>query len=190
VKLLLDAGISLVQLREKRGSGAARFESAREATLLAKRAAARLVVNDRADVTLLAGADGVHLGEEDLPPLEVRSLLGPGVLVGVSTHSAARAREAMQEDAASYVAIGPVFATRSKETSHAPLGLRAIEGAALGKRKPLVVIGGITPDLVGACLSAGADCVAMISGLLDGDARENVERAAESALSAGFAGVV
>jgi len=137
-------------------------------------------VNDRPDVALLANADGVHLGEDDLPAGAARRVLPGSALVGVSTHSAAAALAAMDDAAVSYVALGPIFATRSKETAHAPLGLSAVEAAARGKSKPLVVIGGILPKDVGACLAAGADSVAMIAGLLDGDVAANVAEALAS----------
>ena len=89
---------------------------------------------------------------------------------------------------ASYVALGPIFATGSKSTPHAPLGLAAIEQAARNKSRPLVVIGGLTPRHVGDCLAAGADSVAMIAGLLDGDPESNVRDALDSARLAGFGG--
>jgi len=92
----------------------------------------------------------------------------------------------MEDPAVSYVALGPIFPTLSKETPAAALGLGAIESSARGKSKPLVVIGGIGPGSVGECLSAGADSVAMIAGLLDGDIAENVRRALESAATAGW----
>src|SRR5262249_21352388 len=118
---------------------------------------------------------------DDLP-----SWLVTGLATGVSTHAVADARRAMESDVA-YVALGPIFATVSKSTPHAALGLGAIEAAARDRAKPLVVIGGITPDRVGDCLAAGADAVAMIAGLLDGDPAANVARSLESAARAGLA---
>jgi thiamine-phosphate pyrophosphorylase len=185
--LLLEAGLRLVQLRDKRPAARDRLETARAVAALARARSALVVVNDRPDVALLSGADGVHLGEDDLPAQTVRALLGPAALVGVSTHAVDAARASMERPEPSYVALGPIFATSSKETPHAPLGLRAVARAARRKTKPLVVIGGILPSQVGECLAAGADSVAMIAGLLEGDPRKNVEIALASAARAGFA---
>jgi thiamine-phosphate pyrophosphorylase len=180
-RLLADAGVRLVQVRDKCVSSRERLSNARAAVLILRERGALAVVNDRPDVALLAEADGVHLGEEDLPAEAARRVLPPAALVGVSTHSVGAAIAAMGDASVSYVALGPVFATLSKETPHAPLGLAAVERAARAKTKPLVVIGGIAPADVGACLAAGADSVAMIAGLLDGDVRANVEAALASA---------
>ncbi len=185
--LLLEAGVRLVQLRDKGSPGRERLAAAHEVRRLTRTAGALLIVNDRCDVALLSGADGVHLGEDDLPARAARGILTAGALVGVSTHAAATARAAMEDPDSSYVALGPLFSTTSKETPHAALGLAAVAAAARGKTKPLVVIGGIRPAQVGACLSAGADCVAMIAGLLDGDPARNVAEALASAARAGFA---
>jgi thiamine-phosphate pyrophosphorylase len=179
-RLLARAGVSLVQVRDKCVSSRERLANARQAVRALEELGAVAIVNDRPDVALLSGARGVHLGEDDLPAAAARALLGGGALIGVSTHSPEAAALAMDDAAVSYVALGPIFATGSKETPHAPLGLRAIEAAARAKKKPLVVIGGIAPEDVGACLAAGADSVAMIAGLLDGDVRRNVEEALAS----------
>jgi len=179
-RLLADAGVRLVQIRDKCVASRERLANARAAVAELAARGARSIVNDRPDVALLADADGVHLGEDDLPAGAARRVLPESALVGVSTHSVAAAIAAMDDGAVSYVALGPIFATRSKETAHAPLGLSAVEEAARGKSKPLVVIGGILPKDVGACLAAGADSVAMIAGLLDGDVTANVAEALAS----------
>jgi len=179
-RLLADAGVRLVQVRDKCVSARERLANARAAVRALEERGALAIVNDRPDIALLAGAAGVHLGEDDLPPDAARVVLGGSVLVGFSTHSVAAAAAAMDDPAVSYVALGPIFATRSKETPHAPLGLAALEAAARAKRKPLVAIGGIAPSDVGACLAAGADSVAMIAGLLDGDVAANVAEALAS----------
>lgn len=186
VRALVDAGVRLVQVREKDGGDRERLLVAETCVGLAHEAGARLVVNDRTDLALLASADGVHLGEDDLPAELARRLVGSAFLVGVSTHSVAACREALASEWSDYVALGPIFPTRSKASLHEPLGLSAIREAGRDRRKPLVVIGGIEAIRVGDCLSAGADCVAMISGLLDGDVSANAERALESARRAGF----
>ncbi|HKC23578.1 MAG TPA: thiamine phosphate synthase, partial [Thermoanaerobaculia bacterium] len=180
-RLLADAGVRLVQVRDKCASSRERLSNARAAVRVLRASGALAVVNDRPDVALLSEADGVHLGEHDLPPGAARRVLPEAALVGASTHSVEEALAAMGDPSVSYVALGPIFATLSKETPHAPLGLAAVERAARAKTKPLVVIGGIGAADVGACLAAGADSVAMIAGLLDGDVRANVEAALASA---------
>lgn len=185
--LLLESGVRLVQVRDKGPSAGACLAAAREVVARGRLFGAIVIVNDRPDVALLSGSDGVHLGEDDLPAEDARALLGAAAIVGVSTHAVESARAAMERPEASYVALGPVFETGSKESPHRPLGLAAVESAARGKTRPLVVIGGIVPERVGDCLAAGADAVAMISGLLDGDVARNVEAALASAARAGFA---
>lgn len=186
-RLLLEAGVKLVQLRDKSPSAGARLAAARLCLELPRKEDVRLLVNDRCDVARLAEAHGVHLGEEDLSAAFARSFLGADAVIGVSSHSVEAAFDAMEDAAPSYVALGPIFESRTKPSVRFPLGLGTIREVARRKKKPLVVIGGITPDRVGDCLSAGADSVAMIAGLLDGDVRANVERARASAAQAGFA---
>lgn len=186
--LLLDAGVTLIQVRDKTPSSGARLRAARSCLELANSRRARVVINDRCDVALLAEAHGVHLGEEDLPAVDARSFLGEAALVGTSTHAVTTAVAAMRDPVVSYVALGPIFETKTKASPFAPLGLDAVREVARRKTKPLVVIGGITSDRVGDCLSAGADSIAMVAGLLDGDVRSNVERSRESAAGAGFTG--
>ena len=186
VRLLLSAGVRLLQLRDKSADVRRRLAAAFEAVTLVRAAGGMVIVNDRSDVALLAHADGVHLGEDDLRASEARRVMGGAALIGVSTHSVESARKAMEGIESSYVALGPILATGSKSTSFAPLGIAAIEKAALHKTKPLVVIGGLTPRLVGDCLAAGADSVAMIAGLLDGDPASNVLEALEAARRAGY----
>lgn len=185
-RLLVSAGVLLIQVRDKTKAAGTRFSAMSDAVFFVKESGGRAIVNDRCDLALLAGADGVHLGEEDLPPEAALRVLSSGAVVGWSTHSAESALSAMEKPGVTYVALGPIFETKSKESSVSPLGLRAIEEAAKRKLKPLVVIGGITPERVGECLAAGADSVAMIAGLLDGDPARNVAISMERFTRAGF----
>ena len=139
-----------------------------EIVRLAARAGAAVVVNDRVDVARMAGADGVHLGQHDLPVAAARQQLGPDAIVGLSTHTAAE-RDGAWAQPLTYVAVGPVFATSSKETGHAPVGLDVVRAAA-GRRppRPVVAIGGITLERAPAVLAAGAAAVAVIGDLLAG----------------------
>jgi thiamine-phosphate pyrophosphorylase len=128
----------------------------------------RYVINDRSDVARMLGADGVHLGQEDLPPAGVRAIVGPDVWIGFSTHSEAQLRAGDREPA-DYLALGPIFATGSKENPDPVVGLAELARLRPLTAKPLVAIGGITRDNVRQVLEAGADAVAVISDLLSGD---------------------
>ncbi len=125
VARLCEGGARLVQLREKRLAPRDFYREAEAALKVARSFGARLVVNDRADIALALGADGVHLGQDDLPPEAARSLLGPDALIGFSTHSVEQAAEAARL-AVDYVAIGPVFATSSKENPDPVVGLEGV----------------------------------------------------------------
>lgn len=160
----LRGGARLLQLRVKEGSGAAFLALAAACVSLAKPWGARVVVNDRADIARMAGAAGVHVGQEDLPPEAVRGLLGPAAIVGLSTHDGPQLERALVAPV-TYVAVGPVFGTTTKETGYAARGLELVRRAA-GRGKPVVAIGGITIDTARGVLEAGATSVAVISDLL------------------------
>ncbi len=130
----------------------------------AARYGATVIVNDRPDLARLAGADGVHVGQQDLPVATVRRQLGETGLIGLSTHTPGEIAEA-QSRAFDYVAVGPVYGTTTKSTGYAATGLTAVRGAAAGGR-PVVAIGGITLERAPAVLGAGASAVAIISDLL------------------------
>jgi thiamine-phosphate pyrophosphorylase len=162
----LDGGARLLQLRAKAMPSGALLELARDLVGMAARSGARVVVNDRADVALMAGAAGVHVGQEDLPPLAVRRLVGEAALVGWSTHTPDQL-EAAADLPIDYVAIGPVFPTATKDTGYEAVGLALVRRAAAAARgRPVVAIGGITLDTAAAVIEAGAASVAVISDLL------------------------
>jgi thiamine-phosphate pyrophosphorylase len=150
--------------------------------------AAQLIVNDRADVARLAGAAGVHVGQEDLAPEAARRVVGPGRIVGFSTHTTAQLDAAVREPV-DYVAIGPVFGTASKSTGYDAIGLAMVEQAvarAHARGLQVVAIGGITLDRAADVVAAGADAVAVISDLLvTGDPRARVQAYLERLASAG-----
>jgi thiamine-phosphate pyrophosphorylase len=166
VARLCEGGARLVQLREKHLPPREFYREASEAVRVARSFGARVIVNDRADVALAAGADGVHLGQDDMPPEAARALLGGRALVGFSTHNVGQASEASSMPV-SYVALGPVFDTSSKEKPDPVVGLEGVRRVreAVG-RFPLVAIGGITAESAPAVLAAGADSVAVIGALL------------------------
>ena len=160
----LAGGATLLQLRDKSPSSAARLALADAAVARAHAAGARLIVNDRADIARLSGADGVHVGQDDLPVTDVRAVVGPDAVVGLSTHDAAQI-EAAETTSASYIAVGPVYETRTKQTGYGARGLELIALAAATGR-PVVGIGGITLERAPEVIAAGAASVAVISDLL------------------------
>jgi thiamine-phosphate pyrophosphorylase len=166
VDTLARAGARLVQLRAKGIPDRPLLAMARAAVAAAHASGSLLVLNDRADVARLAGADGVHVGQDDLGAADVRSVMGRGALIGVSTHGLAQL-EAVAAEPVDYVAIGPVFATRTKENPDPVIGVEMVRRARAVRRGPLVAIGGITRANARAVVDAGADGVAVISDLLD-----------------------
>ncbi len=156
----LPPGSAAIQLRDKQMPARDLLALARELAGLCHERGQLLVVNDRLDVAVAAGADGVHLPSAGVPPAEARRLLGLGALLGVSCHSAADVRRAL-EGGADFATFGPVFDTPSKRAYGAPVGLEALrEAAALGL--PLVALGGIDPGNARAAVAAGARGVAAI----------------------------
>jgi len=167
-RAFLAGGATFLQLRAKTLAGAAFLEIAFAIAWVAHEAGARLIVNDRADIARLAGADGVHIGQDDLSPAAVRRVLGDGAVVGLSTHTSAQIAAAVREPV-SYVAIGPVFGTATKVTGYDAIGLGAVvtaSAAASGAGLPLVAIGGITLETAPSVIEAGATSVAVIRDLL------------------------
>jgi thiamine-phosphate pyrophosphorylase len=167
VARLCEGGARLVQLREKHLPPREFHAEAAEALRVAHLFGAKLIINDRADVALVVGADGVHLGQGDMPPEAARMVLGKGKIVGFSTHSVAQAVEAARLPV-DYIAIGPVFNTSSKENPDPVVGLEGVRRvrAAVGLM-PLVAIGGVKAESAPSVLEAGADSVAVIGALLD-----------------------
>ncbi len=166
VEKLIDGGARFIQLREKYASAKEFYESAKEALEIARERGAKIIINDRVDVALALKADGVHLGQDDLPPAEARKILGDNAIVGFSTHNLAQAIEAVKLPV-DYIAVGPVFATRTKENPEKVVGLDAIKNIRQAISDfPLVAIGGITLANFCSVLDAGADSVAVIGDLL------------------------
>jgi thiamine-phosphate pyrophosphorylase len=162
---VLGAGCRLVQLRLKGVPTRDLVACARAVVAAVERAGAQLVINDRADVVLLVGAAGVHLGQTDLPAEAARELLGPGRIIGVSTHNAAQLAAAEHAGVADYLAFGPVFATASKADPDPVQGLAGLRAVRALTARPLVAIGGIEAATLGDVLAAGADAVAVIGAI-------------------------
>ena len=162
----VQGGARLFQVRQKGHDpgGAALLGTVRAVVAAVRPAGARVIVNDRADIAAMAGADGVHVGQQDLPPDAARRIAGETAIVGLSTHTPEQVDEALAGDA-DYVAVGPVFSTATKDTGYEARGLDLVRYAA-GRGKPVVAIGGITLANAPSVLEAGASSVAIISDLL------------------------
>jgi thiamine-phosphate pyrophosphorylase len=164
VARLMKGGATLIQLRDKDSAPDDLYQAATRCIQVARPLGVRIIINDRADVALAADADGVHLGQDDLPAQEARRLLGSSRIVGVSTHTVEQA-VAAASSSVDYVAIGPVFATSTKANPDAIIGPGVIAELRRRIEKPLVAIGGITLERARDVILAGADSVAVISDL-------------------------
>lgn len=166
VSLFAEGGATLVQLREKHMSALQLYEQAKAALDVARQRRVQLIINDRVDIALALGATGVHLGQDDLPPEAARRLLGDEAVIGYSTHTVEQALAAATLPI-DYLAIGPVFATSTKQDPSPAVGLEGVRTVRKAiQNLPLVAIGGITEANAHDAIDAGADSVAMISGLL------------------------
>jgi thiamine-phosphate pyrophosphorylase len=161
---LVRAGAELLQYRNKSGNARQMLEQARDLRR-ALGSSVRLIMNDRADLAVVAGFDGVHVGQDDLSPEGARKVIGESLWLGVSTHNPQQVKEA-DSTSADYIAIGPVFATMSKTKPDPVIGLDGVRRARELTRKPLVAIGGITRANCRSVIEAGADSVAIISDLV------------------------
>jgi thiamine-phosphate pyrophosphorylase len=168
VARLCDGGATLLQLREKHLSPREFYHEAEAALRVGRERGALVIINDRADLAHVLGADGVHLGQDDLPPDAARRLLGERALIGYSTHSVEQAIDAARLPI-DYIAIGPVFATTTKENPDPIIGLEGVRRVreAIGPL-PLVAIGGIGTTHARAVIEAGADAVAVVGALFAG----------------------
>ena len=169
---LLAGGVTLLQYRNKSGNAGEMLEQSR---VLRRRlgSSVKLIMDDRADLCVAAGFDGVHVGQEDLSPAGARKVIGERLWLGVSTHNPEQVKEA-DKTSADYVAIGPVFSTSSKANPDPVIGLEGVRTARALTRKPLVAIGGINRANCRSVIEAGADSVAVISDLMR-DPRKSAE---------------
>jgi thiamine-phosphate pyrophosphorylase len=166
VRRLVAGGARVIQLREKTEPAGEFYRAAVEAVGYARRHGARIIINDRVDIAMATGADGVHLGQDDLPPAHARTFLGPDAIIGFSTHSVDQARNALAMSI-DYLAIGPIFATSTKANPDPVVGLEGLRAVRqLNADFPIVGIGGIDRHNAASVLAAGADGVAMISDIL------------------------
>jgi thiamine-phosphate pyrophosphorylase len=177
---LRAAGVGLVQYRNKNGSPQDVLRAAAILREVFAGSPCRLILNDRADLAVLANFDGVHVGQGDLSPEDARRVVGPDRIVGFSTHTDEQARIA-EQSSADYIAIGPIFATGTKPDASPIVGLEGVRRARALTTKPLVAIGGITRANARSVIDSGADSVAVISALFA--ANESPEHVARDFLA-------
>lgn len=163
-RVMLEAGARLIQLRLKSASSREFLSAARAICAACRERAAAFIVNDRVDIALLAGADGVHLGQNDLPLAEARELMGPRRIIGVSTRSVEMARAA-ERLGADYIGFGPIYGGGLKQAREG-LGLERLKEARAAVRLPIVAIGGITERTLPEVLAAGANAAALITDVV------------------------
>jgi len=181
---IADAGIGTIQIRAKSMPDAELWRLAEGATRRLEGWGGSLWIDDRVDLACCLPFDGVHLGQLDLPPGEVRHLLPEVVAIALSTHDAAQVDAAQADEAVDWVAVGPVFATASKARPDPVIGVEGVAHLRARTDRPLIAIGGIDAANLGSVLRAGADSVAVISAVCDGDLAANCRRllaAAEAA---------
>ena len=164
----LEGGARLIQLRDKALSSRALFELAQEVRQLTRQHRAQFIVNDRLDIALAVEADGVHLGQDDLPIAAARRLLGPLAIIGASVRERSQAEQAAA-DGASYLGLGPIYASPSKCDAGPALGLAPIADIQRNVGLPVLAIGGLTRDNVGEVIRAGASGAAVISAVSEAD---------------------
>jgi len=166
VEKLIEGGAKFIQLREKYASAREFYKSAESALKIARKHNVKIIINDRVDIALALKADGVHLGQDDLPPAEARKILGEKAIIGFSTHNVEQAIAAVRMPI-DYLAIGPIYTTKTKENPDAIVGLEGLRKVreATGNF-PLVAIGGINLENLREVYDAGANSAAIISNLI------------------------
>lgn len=163
--MLADAGVELIQLRDKHAAARKVHDEASELVAHVSPKGVRIIVNDRPDIAAMVGAGGVHVGQEDLPVEEARQVCGPSRWVGISTHNIEQFRKAALTSA-DYIAVGPIFPTAAKENPDPVVGIDFVRTVRRLTPKPIVAIGGVTVESAAEVFRAGADSVAVIRDLL------------------------
>jgi thiamine-phosphate pyrophosphorylase len=168
----VSAGIKVIQFREKSMSKKDIFKEALAVRNITRSGKAKLIINDHIDIAMAVNADGVHLGQKDIPVDAARRIFGKGRIIGISTHNMRQALKA-QAGGADYIGFGPVFRTGTKDAGR-PRGLKALKNIRERISIPVVAIGGIKRDNISSVINAGADACAIISGILAGDMKLNI----------------
>jgi len=165
VREMLEAGVELIQYREKEKKMGAKLQECRAIREMTREAGAAFIVNDDIAIAILVGADGVHIGQEDLPVESVRQLVGEDMAIGLSTHSPEEARDAVRRGA-DYIGVGPIFRTFTKEDVVDPVGFEYLEYVVGNEDIPFVAIGGIKEHNIGDIVKRGARCVALVTEIV------------------------
>jgi thiamine-phosphate pyrophosphorylase len=185
VAAMAEAGVRWIQLRAKRLAGSDLYRALEASCRAVEGSGAALWVDDRADLAALFPVAGVHVGQADLPPAAARRVVGPELWIGQSTHGEAQLEAADEDPDVDVIAVGPVFATASKERPDPVVGLELVRWARARTAKPLVAIGGIGAENAAAVLAAGADAVAVLGAVCRGDVAESCRRLLSSVGTAG-----
>lgn len=165
VRRMLASGVRIIQYREKTKKMGAKFAECQTLRAMTRDAGAAFIINDDIDLALLVGADGVHVGQEDLPVSAVRSLVGDTMAIGLSTHTPEQALAAMA-CGADYIGVGPIFATQTKDDVCAPVGLSYLDHVVREIHLPFVAIGGIKEHNLADVVGHGARCVALVTEIV------------------------
>ncbi|MCK8826035.1 thiamine phosphate synthase [Fuchsiella alkaliacetigena] len=168
VESMLAAEVEIIQYRDKKKSKAEKYQQLLQIRELTKEAEASLIVNDHVDLALAVEAEGVHVGQDDLPVEVVRELVGPEMIIGLSTHSPTEAQEAQQKGV-DYIGVGPIFATDTKEDVCAPVGFEYLEYVVENIELPFVAIGGIKEHNIKQVQQRGAECMALVTEILEAE---------------------
>ncbi len=165
VRAMLEAGIRIIQYREKEKKGGMRYEECLRLRQMTREAGAAFIIDDYVDLAILVGADGVHIGQEDLPVAAVRRLVGENIAIGLSTHSPEQALAA-QEQNVDYIGVGPIFSTQTKEDVCAAVGLEYLDFVSRNISLPSVAIGGIKEHNLAMVVQHGARCAALVTEIV------------------------
>ncbi|MDY6879352.1 MAG: thiamine phosphate synthase [Desulfatiglans sp.] len=165
VKEMIDAGTKIIQYREKDKEMGEKLEQCLQIREMTRRAGVFFIVNDHVDLAMLTDADGIHLGQEDLPIEEVKKLVGKDIVIGLSTHSPSQADDAIARGA-DYIGVGPIYKTYTKKDVCNPVGLSYLDYVANNISIPFVAIGGIKAHNVSEVVKQGAGCVAMVTEIV------------------------
>lgn len=164
VEAAVAGGVTMVQLREKECSSREFVQLAKELKKRLDESNTPLIINDRLDIALLVQAHGIHVGQQDLPVQDIRSLTPPGFIIGLTTNNLDQVKQA-QDQSADYLGVGPIYGTQSKKNPAPTLGIQGLQIIRANTDKPLVAIGGITPANAAPVIAAGANGLAVISAL-------------------------
>lgn len=159
---MIEAGIKVIQYREKEKSDKLMFDECLKIREMTKSAGVTFIINDRPDLAVLVDADGVHLGQDDLPPEAVRQLVGEKMIIGLSTHTPAQAHAAAKSGV-DYIGVGPIFATKTKKDVCDPVGLSYLDYIVNNINRPFVAIGGIKEHNIASVYHRGARCIALVT---------------------------